>query len=370
MKFTCDKAALSEALAVVSKAVSAKSSIPALEGILLSAGDNLNLTGYNLEIGIQTTIEASVIKRGDIILNARLLGDIVRKLPDEMISFESDETLLMTIKCGRTEFNIIGISSNDFPEMPQVFSVDYLEISQKTLKSMISQTIFAISTNENKPIHTGSLFDIKEGFLNVVSVDGYRLALRKEPIENGTYKTDFSFVVPGNSLREVERILSDVDDAVSISIDKKHITFKIGDTTLTSRLLEGEFLNYQNAIPKAKAFDVVANVKELTNAVDRVSLIINERLKSPVRCNFEGDVLKITCVTSMGKAYDECQLEGNAGPLEIGFNNRYLLDALHACPDDKVIMELNTYLSPCIIRPIEGDSYVYLILPVRLKAAE
>lgn len=370
MKFSCEKALLQAAISTTSRAVSPKSSIPALEGILLEAGSDLRLTGYNLETGIRTIVPADIREEGTLVLGARLFGEIVRKLPDDIVTFQS-ENYMVNIKCGMSEFNILGTDPEEFPELPTVEYQNSLILPQSRLKAMISQTLFAVSDNESRPIHTGSLFEVDSEGLTIVSVDGYRLALRHESIDKKEGAETFSFVVPGAALSEVEKICSDVDEPASVTQGARHMMFKVGDTMLVSRRLEGEFLAYRQAIPRNNTIHVEGDTRALLSSIDRVSLIISDKLKSPLRCVFDSNLLKISTKTAIGDAYDECPLSGDGGGLEIGFNNKYLMDALKAAPADKVRLELTTGVSPCVILPTEGEeNFLYMVLPVRLKAGE
>ena len=370
MKFSCEKALLQAAISTTSRAVSPKSSIPALEGILLEAGSDLRLTGYNLETGIRTIVPADIREEGTLVLGARLFGEIVRKLPDDIVTFQS-ENYMVNIKCGMSEFNILGTDPEEFPELPTVEYQNSLILPQSRLKAMISQTLFAVSDNESRPIHTGSLFEVDSEGLTIVSVDGYRLALRHESIDKKEGAETFSFVVPGAVLSEVEKICSDVDEPASVTQGARHVMFKVGDTMLVSRRLEGEFLAYRQAIPRNNTIHVEGDTRALLSSIDRVSLIISDKLKSPLRCVFDSNLLKISTKTAIGDAYDECPLSGDGGGLEIGFNNKYLMDALKAAPADKVRLELTTGVSPCVILPTEGEeNFLYMVLPVRLKAGE
>lgn len=370
MKFSCEKALLQAAISTTSRAVSPKSSIPALEGILLEAGSDLRLTGYNLETGIRTIVPADIWEEGTLVLGARLFGEIVRKLPDDIVTFQS-ENYMVNIKCGMSEFNILGTDPEEFPELPTVEYQNSLILPQSKLKAMISQTLFAVSDNESRPIHTGSLFEVDGNGLTIVSVDGYRLALRHEAIDKKEGAETFSFVVPGAALSEVEKICSDVDEPASVTQGARHVMFKVGDTMLVSRRLEGEFLAYRQAIPRNNTIHVEGDTRALLSSIDRVSLIISDKLKSPLRCVFDSNLLKISTKTAIGDAYDECPLSGDGGGLEIGFNNKYLMDALKAAPADKVRLELTTGVSPCVILPTEGEeNFLYMVLPVRLKAGE
>lgn len=370
MKFSCEKALLQAAISTTSRAVSPKSSIPALEGILLEAGNDLRLTGYNLETGIRTIVPADIREEGTLVLGARLFGEIVRKLPDDIVTFQS-ENYMVNIKCGMSEFNILGTDPEEFPELPTVEYQNSLILPQSRLKAMISQTLFAVSDNESRPIHTGSLFEVDSNGLTIVSVDGYRLALRHEAIDKKEGAETFSFVVPSAALSEVEKICSDVDEPASVTQGARHVMFKVGDTMLVSRRLEGEFLAYRQAIPRNNTIHVEGETRALLSSIDRVSLIISDKLKSPLRCVFDSNLLKISTKTAIGDAYDECPLSGDGGGLEIGFNNKYLMDALKAAPADKVRLELTTGVSPCVILPTEGEeNFLYMVLPVRLKAGE
>lgn len=367
MKFSCEKALLSAAVAAASRAVAAKSSIPAMEGILIEAGDRLRLTGYNLETGIQATVPAEILEKGSLVLSARLFGEIVRKMPDDMVVFSSSG-YTVNIKCGLSEFNILGTDPEEFPELPSVDQQNGLVLSQPTMRSMISQTLFAVSDNESRPIHTGSLFDVDESGLTVVSVDGYRLALRHEPIEERQSNACFSFVVPGSALSEVEKICSG-EGTVTITQGARHVMFRAGDMVLVARRLEGEFLPYKNAIPRNNPIHVEVDTRSLLQSIDRVSLIISEKLKSPLRCIFGDGMVSITTRTSIGDAADQCPITGDGQGLEIGFNNKYLMDALKNAPADRLRLEFTSGVAPCVILPAEGEeNFIYMVLPVRLKA--
>ncbi len=370
MKLSCEKASLLSAISVTSRATASKSTIPSLEGILIEAYEELLLSGYNLRTGIRSKVEAEITETGSIVLNSRLFSEIVRSFPDDVITITSNEKYIVTLECGMSKFEIIGSSAEDYPELPSIDGRDFFTTKQSTLKSMISQTIFAISDNESRPIHTGSLFELEDKTLTIVSVDGYRLALRKEEIESSEMENG-SFVVPGSALLEIEKIMSDTDKLVKITLGTKHISFVVDDTELISRRLEGEFLNYRQAIPQNSKYIIEVNKRDIISSVERVSLIISDKLKSPVRCLFDNGVLYLSTVTTLGKANDECMVDGDGEKLEIGFNNKYLLDALKAAPSDSLKLMLTTGISPCIIVPSDDtDKFIYMVLPVRLKAGE
>lgn len=370
MKFTCEKYLLQSACAVASRATASKSTIPALEGLLLQAEDGLRVTGYDLRKGIYTRIEADVAERGSVVVGARFLGEMLRRLPDGIVSISTDANLNVTVKCGRSEFNFIGISAADFPEMPLVDGVNNITVPQGILRSMINQTIFAVATNDARPIYTGTLFEICEDVLTLVSVDGYRLAKRSEKIEKGRME-DCSFIVPGSALGDIERICSDEEGEVSIAVGVKHILFTIGETVVVSRRLEGEFLNYRKSIPDSFRFTVKVDKAEFMSSIDRVALIISEKNSSPVRLTFGETGIECRCMTPIGKAEDLCSCEGSGDGLEIGFNDRYLMDALKAAGAEKLDLCLNSASSPCIVRAADGgEKFTYMILPVRLRAGE
>ena len=368
LRFSCEKALLQSAVNTVSRAVAAKSSIPALEGILVEGSDRLTMSGYNMQTGIRTAFEAEVHEEGRIVLNARLFGEIIRKLPDDLVVFAADEKYMVRLTCGDASFEIMGLSAEDYPELPEVDDEYSVAIQQGTLKAMINQTSFAVSTNETRPIHTGSLFEINEQGLTMVSVDGFRLALRREPLdraEGGAFK----FVAPGSALNEVEKICEDSDEKVTIIQGKRHLLFEAGATQLICRRLEGDFLDYKNAIPRNNPIRLTVDTKTMLGSLDRVSVVISEKLKSPVRCVFENGRVLLSAKTGAGEAKDICPLDGDGNGLEIGFNNRYLMDALRYAPADSVTLELNTSISPAVIVPADGEeSFLYMVLPVRLKA--
>lgn len=367
MKFSCEKAQLLEAISTASRAVTTRSTIALLEGLRITATDQLTLAGYDLSIGIKTKVEADIVEPGEVVLSAKLLGDIVRKLPDDVIWIDVNKDLMTTIKCGRSIFNLIAQSSENYPALPEVDSEREIELPQKTLKNLINKTVFAVSDNMAKPIHTGCLFETEGDRLTVVGVDGFRLAIRRETLTD--IPSGLHFVVGGAALREIERILSEEsEDSVLVSPGENHILFRMGQTELIARLISGEFLNYNAAIPADLPFTVSVDTRQMIQTLERVSLLVSEKLKNPVRIRFDGDVMKMTCITQLGKSYDECPIGGTIDDLEIGFNSRYLLDAFRATGEDAVRLSVKGALSPIVLTPIEGDEFTYLVLPVRLKA--
>ena len=369
MNFSCEKSELLCAINTASRAAAAKSPMPALEGILVEAGtESVRFTGYDLKKGIHTDAAAEVKEPGSIVLGARIFENIVRSLPNGDVTVKTTEGNSALITCEKSEFSIIGTDFNDYPELPSVDSQAGVSLPQNILSSMIRQTLFAVSDNEARPIYTGAMFEIKDGTLTLVAVDGYRLALRREKLDGE--QGEYSFIVPGKALSDLEKLCSDTDESVRITLGEKHISFTIGRTVLISRRLEAEFLNYHKAVPSVFEINVLADRGQLQRAVERVSLIIDDKVKNPVRCTFGQDSVRMVCSTALGKAEDVCPMEGDGGGLEIGFNNRYLLDALKAAPSDELKVCLNNGSAPCVIHPSDEDdeSFLYMILPVRLKA--
>lgn len=368
MKFSCEKYLLQSACGIASRAAAGKSPIPALEGLLLQASDRLTVTGYDLKKGIYTQLEAEVTEQGSVVVGARLFGEMIRRLPDGIVTISTDINNNVNVKCGKSEFNFMGISPEDYPEMPVVDGVNNIALPQKILGSMINQTIFAVADNDMRPIYTGTLFDIEGEELTLVSVDGYRLAKRSEKLESAKME-NCSFVVPGSALADIERICGDSEELVKISVGAKHISFSIGETVVVSRRLEGEFLNYKKSIPDSFKYTVKVDRGEFMSAIDRVALIVSERNTSPVRMSFNDGNIDCLCVTPIGRAEDVCTCEGSGEGLQIGFNDRYLKDALKAAAKEELNVCLNSASSPCIITAADGsDNFTYMILPVRLHA--
>ena len=301
-----------------------------------------------------------------MVLPARLFGEIVRKMPDDVLLFQ-EESLKVHIACGMSEFDLMGIDPEDFPELPTVEYQNSLTLPQQTLRSMISQTLFAVSDDESRPVHTGSLFVAIR--ISIHHGGGGRLPPGPAPgtvtEKNGT----FEFVVPGASLGEVEKICQETDAPVEVHQGSRHILFKMESTILIARRLEGEFLAWRQAIPRNNPIKVTADTKQLLSCMERVSLIVSEKLKSPLRCTIGDGQIDITTRTAIGNAHDCCPVEGSGNGLEIGFNNRYMMDALKAASREKVTLEMSSPITPCIIVPAEGEeNFLFMVLPVRLKA--
>lgn len=367
MKFTCEKHILQAAVAAASRAASSRSSIPALEGLLIQAGVNVRVTGYDLRKGIYQSFEAEVEEPGSaVVMTAKLIGEMMRVLPDGKVTFEVANGGKTTVKCGMSEYSFMSLPADEYPELPDNNYADAISLEQQQLSEIIEQTIFAVSTNESRPVYMGSLFELDGNRLTVVSVDGYRLALRRAEVSGKTENAHF--IVPGTVLQDVARLCSKSEDPVMINLGDRHVSFTIGDTVVISRLLDGDFINYRKTIPENFKYKMEVNRGEMLSATDRVSLVVDETVKSPIRLVFGDGVIDFRCGTALGTARDVCPCNGNGGDTEIGFNGRYLRDALRASPTDELTVCINTGSAPCIIVPSDGsDTFVFMVLPVRLS---
>ena len=367
MRFTCEKSMLVQGLNIAGRAVAQKSSLSVIEGILCKAGHGLSLTGYNMETAITFEIEAEVGDPGQCILPARLFGDIIRRLPEGPVTVVVDDNYKVSIRAGYASFTISAESADDYPELPDVNDGKPIHIPQNKLKELIGGTIFAVSENQGRPIHTGVKFEVKGDSVTAVAVDGFRLARRTWHSEEGTGR-ELSFVVPAAGLKEVEKILTDTDDNAAFLLGTRHILFQLGNATLVCRLLEGEFLDWRRVVPSNCPIKLVANVSDLASSVERVGLIVSEKYKSPVRCVFSHQELLMRTSTTIGAAEDRCTIAGDGKELEIGFNVRYLADALKVIPSEEVTLELTNGLSPIVLTPVDDKfDFAYMVLPVRIK---
>ena len=370
MKVLCEKEKILKGINSVINGVASKTTMPVLEGILLQTNDNeLKLTSYDLEIGIEYILEANVEEQGNTVVNAVMFSEIIKRLPATEIKLTINENNLLEIECEGSLYKLATMNPDDFPELPKINVDNSIEIEQTTLKNMIRKTIFAVSTEENRPIFTGCLFEVKENKLNVVAVDGYRLAVKtKELLNSGN---DFSSVIPGKTLNEVNKIISDSFDTVKIGISRNQALFEMENCKIVTRLLDGEFLNYSNTIPKNWETRVKVNKNNIQNCFERILLIsassIEKEKKYPVKINIELGKVTISCANQTGDAKEEIFVDTEGKELEIGFNPRFFLDALKAIEDEEVYIEFGTNRSPCIIKPIEDGDYIYMILPIKMK---
>ena len=367
MRFTCEKSMLVQGLNIAGRTVAQKSSLSVIEGILCKAGHGISLTGYNMETAITYDIEADVADPGQCILPAKLFGDIIRRLPEGPVTVVVSDDYKVSIRAGYASFTISAESAEDYPELPDVNSGRPIQIPQTKLKELISGTIFAVSENQGRPIHTGVKFEVTDTSITTIAVDGFRLARRTYHPEESTAR-ELSFVVPAAGLKEVEKIVSDVEDMASFTLGTKHILFQIGNATLVCRLLEGDFLDWRRVVPTNCPVKLVAHVSDLASSVERVGLIVSEKYKSPVRCVFSHNELLMRTNTTIGAAEDKCSLAGDGKELEIGFNVRYLADALKVIPSEEVTLELTNGLSPIVLTPVDDKyDFAYMVLPVRIK---
>ncbi len=366
MNIKCDKNILNNAVSGVAKAVSSKSAVPVLEGIHLKAeGLQLTLTGYDLEMAIITTIECNVIKDGEIVINAKLFGEMVRKLMCEEIEIIVDENNNVTIKGDITTYNILGLDAAEFPALPKPDVEKTVEIEPLILNEMVSTTIYAVATDDKRPAHTGELFCFKNGNLKIVALDGFRLAITSHEI---MCDKEINIIVPHKTMNETIKLLCEDDENIKIMANKKFVMFSTSKYTIISRLIEGEFLDYENVIPKSSSTTVTVDVKMFIDTIERASLMITERLKNPLRVTFDSEgIINVKCKTTLGSVEDEISAQIDGENVEVGFNNRYLLDALRNSGEEKIVFELNGALSPIKIRPVNSEKFLFLVLPVRFK---
>ena len=363
MKFVCSKVNLLNGLQIVSKAVSNKTTMSILECILIDASKNMiKLTANDMELGIGTIIEGEMMEKGIIELEAKIFLDIVRKLPDNDITIETDSSCKATITCEKAKFNIIGKSGEDFSYLPLIEKNDQIILSQFTLKEVIRQTIFSISDNDNNKLMTGELFDINNDTLKVVSLDGHRISIRKISLKN-SYPAK-KVVVPGKTLNEVSKILpGGAEDDVVISFTDKHIVFEFDDTTVVSRLIEGEYFNIQQMLSSDYETKVTVNRKEFLNCIDRATLLVKEGDKKPIIINITDDSMELKINSVIGSMNEDIDINKSGKDLMIGFNPKFLIDALKIIDDEEVDLYMVNPKAPCFIKNLE-ESYIYLILPV------
>lgn len=371
MKFVCEKSNLLKAINSVVKGVSSKTTMPILEGILIQTNDKqVKLTTYDLELGIEYVIDCEVIEQGNTVVTASVFSEIIRKLPDTDISICIDEKDLLVIECEGSLYKLATMNPIEFPELPVIDEENWVSLEQKTLKDMIGKTIFAVSTETHRPIFTGCLFEVKDNKLNVVAVDGYRLGWKSKYLEEKV--NSFKVVIPGKTLSEVNKIISDSFEIIKISMAKNQALFEMDNCKIVTRLLEGEFLEYEKVIPKTWETRIRTNKKELQESFERVSLIsmstIEKERKYPVKVSVDIGKMVISCKNQAGDAKEEIFLTTEGKNLEVGFNPKYFLDALKAIEDEEVFVEFGSSLSPSIIKSVEdtGD-YVYMILPIRIQ---
>ena len=366
MIFSVERQKLLDAVSKLQRVVGAKTSMPVLEGILISAEQGkVTLISYNLEMGMKKEIYAKCDEAGDIVINARLLADILRRMNGLQVEISSDSRLNCHIKCGEATFDIMGMAAEDFPEMPTVGNGKNIIIDGTVISEMVKGTFFATAQNEGaKPILTGINVTINEGIMQFVAIDGYRLAIRKHKVD---ISDNFSFIISGRAIGEAVKLIDEETEKVQINVGERLISFNINGYDFISRLLEGEFVNYQKTIPAEHMQRVVVNTRELINTVERVSLLISESFSTPVRCYFNELNVVFTCATSMGRATETFNTKVEGDSFEIGLNSRYLLEALKAAESEQVQILFNGPNNGVLIEPLEGDDFKYMIMPMRLR---
>ena len=372
MKIIFEKDKMIKALNSVTKAVAIKTTMPILEGILIQTNNNdIKLTCYDKELGIEYIIkDNNVLEQGSIVVNAIMFSEIIRKLPNINITISINDNNLLVIECEGSLYKLATMDPEEFPQLPEINVENSIELEQNTLKDMIRKTIFAISTEENRPVFTGCLFEVKNNKLNVVAVDGFRLAWKSKVLNTKT--NDFEAVIPGRTLQEINKILADSFDLIKLGISKNQALFEIENCKIVTRLLDGEFLKYSDVIPKKWETRVRVNKNLISNCFERISLIssssIEKEKRYPVKINIEVGKIKISCTNQTGDAKEELFTTTEGQDLEAGFNPKFFLDVFRNIDDEDVFIDFGTSISPCIIKSVEDDGdYQYMILPVRLK---
>ena len=372
MKIICDKEKLLKGINSVVRAVPTRTTMPILEGILIQTNNNeIKLTSYDLELGIEYTMKCEVLKEGNTVVNSIMFSEIIRKLPDTDISIELNENKLLVIDCEGSLYKLSTMNPDEFPELPKIVVENSIETDQTILKNMIRKTIFAVSMEENRPIFTGCLFEVINNSLNVVAIDGFRMGWVSNSLSSAN--SDFKAVIPGKTLNEVNKIILDSFDNIKIGVSKNQAIFEMENCKIVTRLLDGEFLNYASVIPSNWETRIRVNKNILQNCFERVSLIssssIEKEKKYPVKISIEVGKIIISCTNQTGDAKEEMFTETEGKDLEIGVNPKYFLDALKAIDDEEVYISFGTNISPCVIKPVDETSrnYIYMILPIRMK---
>ena len=370
MKFVCYKDKIIKALNSVVKGVASKTTMPILEGILIQTNDNeIKLTTYDLEIGIEYVIESEVKEQGSTVVNAVMFSEIIRKLPDTQIYISLNDKNLLQIECEGSLYKLATMNPEEFPELPKIEIENSIELEQNTLKNMIRKTTFAVSTEETRPIFTGCLIETDNNKLNLVAVDGFRLALRSVYLNKKT--NNFNAVIPGKTLNELNKILLDSFEPVKIGISKNQALFEMDNCKVVTRILDGEFLNYRNVIPSNWETRIRVNKANLQDCFERISLIssssIEKEKKYPVKVQVDIGKVTISCTNQTGDAKEEMYISTEGKNLEAGFNPKYFLDSLKVIDDEEIYVEFGTSISPCLIKSTESNDYVYMILPIRIK---
>lgn len=368
MKLICSKSELQKSVNISLKAVSSKTTMPILECILINASaSEITFTSNDMELGIETKVHGIIEEKGIVALDAKLFSEIIRKLPDNDVVIQTDDKLNTTITCEKAKFTIPGRDGEDFAYLPMIEKNDGITLSQYTLKEVIRQTIFSIAANENNKLMTGELFEIKDNILKVVSLDGHRIAIRK--IELKESYEDKKVVVPGKTLNEISKILSgEVEDEVQIFFTDNHIVFEFDDTVVVSRLIEGEYFRIEQMLSSDYETKIKINKKEFLSCIDRATLFVKEGEKKPIIINIEGNQMILNINSQIGSMNEDIDIAKEGKDIMIGFNPRFLIDALKVIDDEEITIYLVNPKAPCFIKD-ETESYIYLILPVNFNTA-
>lgn len=366
MKIECEKTLLSAAIEGVSRAITNRAAIPVLQGIYLKAeGFALTLTGYDMEIAITTSIECNVQIAGEMVLDAKLFGSMISRMPGGVVKVELNNNGTATIRGGVAEFEIPAMMAGEYPTLPNPGAENTMTVKCGMLREMIEKTIYAVSIEDKKPAHTGELFVIEPNSLTIVALDGYRLAIIQRDVE---CTRDIRIIIPAKTLQELLKIMNDNEADIKIDANRRYVVFTTCGYTIMSRLIEGDFLNYQSVIPDSSRTRVTIDCKTMIDTIERASLVITDRLKNPLRVSFTDGRITVRCQTALGKVVDELDADKQEGEnVEIGFNNRYMLEALRYSKVEKMVLEINGALSPVKLLPVDGKDFIYLVLPVRFK---
>lgn len=368
MKLICSKSNLLHGVNIVSKAVPTRTTMAILECILIDASANeIKLTANDMELGIETKIEGEIVERGVIALDAKIFSEIVRKLPDSDVTIETDASFKTTITCEKAKFNIVGKSGDDFSYIPYIERNEPIVMSQFTLKEVIRQTIFSIADNDNNKLMTGELFEIEENDLKVVSLDGHRISIRNIELKNNySHK---KVVVPGKTLQEVSKILpGSAEDEVSIFLTDNHIVFEFENTTVVSRLIEGEYFKIEQMLSSDYETKVKINKRELLDCIDRATLLVKEGDKKPIIMNITDGTMELKINSFIGSMNEDIDIAKEGKDILIGFNPKFFIDALRVIDEEEVTLYMVNPKAPCFIKDDEG-TFIYLILPVNFNAA-
>ena len=366
MIFTCEKQEILEGISIVQKAITGKSTMPILEGIYIKTNEmesSLTLIGSDMDVSIQTTVNANIIEQGSIVIDAKIFGEIIRKLPNSTIKIETIENQVIRITCEKSVFDVVYMNTNEFPELPEINEDLKISVNQNILKNMIKGTSFAIAQDETRPILQGILFEVKNKNLNLVALDGYRLAIKSEFLDSDI---EIEVVIPGKTLNKVSKILEDVDDIVDITFTNNHILFNLEKTKIISRLLEGKFINYNSLLPQEHKLSLSVNRQELQNSIERASLMAKDGNTNLIKLDIQQDNLIISSNSQLGKVREEISMKLQGDEIQIAFNSRYLLDVLKNMEEDEVVMKMTSSISPCVIEEKNNENAKYLVLPVRL----